>query len=127
MSDKVLIHSRFPKAMLARIGQRFDLMDAAGKPPAEVFTKEQLSGVRALLTAGGTPLGASAMDTLPKLAAIICYGTGYDGIDLAFLSQAGQIYGILLQSIKALLCCLALHPPISPNLLNGCLQGGFCE
>jgi hydroxypyruvate reductase len=93
MSDKVLIHSRFPKAMLARIGQRFDLMDAAGKPPAEVFTKEQLSGVRALLTAGGTPLGAIAMDTLPKLAAIICYGTGYDGIDLAAAAQRAIAIG----------------------------------
>jgi hydroxypyruvate reductase len=93
MSDKVLIHSRFPKAMLARIGQRFDLMDAAGKPPAEVFTKEQLSGVRALLTAGGTPLGASAMDTLPKLAAIVCYGTGYDGIDLAAAAQRAIAIG----------------------------------
>jgi lactate dehydrogenase-like 2-hydroxyacid dehydrogenase len=93
MPDKVLIHSRFPKAMLARIGQRFDVMDAAGKPPAEVFTKEQLSGVRALLTAGGTPLGASAMDTLPKLAAIICYGTGYDGIDLAAAAQRAIAIG----------------------------------
>ena len=68
MPDKVLIYSRFPKAMMVRIGQRFDLMDAAGKPPAEVFTKEQLAGVRALITAGGTPLGAAEMDTLPKLA-----------------------------------------------------------
>jgi hydroxypyruvate reductase len=34
MPDKVLIYSRFPKAMMVRIGQRFDLMDAAGKPPA---------------------------------------------------------------------------------------------
>ena len=34
MPDKVLIYSRFPKAMMARIGQRFELMDAAGKPPA---------------------------------------------------------------------------------------------
>jgi len=79
MSDKVLIHSRFPKAMLVRIGQRFDVMNAAGKPLTDAFTKEQLAGVRALITAGGTPLGAAAMDTLPKLAAIICYGTGYDG------------------------------------------------
>jgi len=66
MPDKVLIHSRFPKAMLVRIGQRYDLMDTAGKPPAEVFTTEQLAGVRALITAGGTPLGAAAMDTLPN-------------------------------------------------------------
>jgi hydroxypyruvate reductase len=93
MPDKVLIHSRFPKAMLVRIGQRFDLMDAAGKPSAEVFTKEQLAGVRALITAGGTPLGGAAMDTLPKLAAIICYGTGYDGIDLAAAAQRGIAVG----------------------------------
>ncbi len=67
MPEKVLIYSRFPKAMMARIGQRFDLMDAAGKPPAEVFTAEQLSGVRALITAGGTPLGAA----VPGHAAVV--------------------------------------------------------
>jgi len=83
MPEKVLIYSRFPKALMVRIGQRFELMDAAGKPPAEVFTAEQLSGVRALITAGGTPLGAAVLDILPSLQAIVCYGTGYDGVDLA--------------------------------------------
>ena len=56
MPDKVLIYSRFPKAMMLRIGERFELMDAAGKPPGEVFTAEQLASVRAMITAGGTPL-----------------------------------------------------------------------
>jgi len=37
MSEKVLILHRFPKAQLARIGQHFDLMDAAGKKPNEAF------------------------------------------------------------------------------------------
>jgi hydroxypyruvate reductase len=83
MPEKVLIYSRFPKALMARIGQRFELMDAAGKPPAEVFAAEKLSDVRALITAGGQPLGAAVLDTLPSLRAIICYGTGYDGVDLA--------------------------------------------
>jgi hydroxypyruvate reductase len=83
MPEKVLIYSRFPKALMARIGQRFDLIDAAGKPPAEVFTAEQLCDVRALITAGGTPLGAAVLDKLPSLQAIVCYGTGYDGVDLA--------------------------------------------
>ena len=45
MPDKVLIYSRFPKAMMVRIGQRYELMDAAGKPPNEVFTAGQLSDV----------------------------------------------------------------------------------
>jgi hydroxypyruvate reductase len=83
MPEKVLIYSRFPKALMLRIGELFELMDAGGKPPAEVFSAEQLAGVRAMITAGGTPLGADMMDMMPNLAAIVCYGTGYDGVDLA--------------------------------------------
>jgi lactate dehydrogenase-like 2-hydroxyacid dehydrogenase len=87
MPFKVLVYSRFPKAMMVRIGERFELMDAAGRPPAEVFTAEQLSGIRAMVTAGGTPLGAAMMDMMPKLGVIVCYGTGYDGVDLAAAAQ----------------------------------------
>ena len=36
-----------------------------------------------MVTAGGTPLDAAAMDLMPNLGAIVCYGTGYDGVDLA--------------------------------------------
>jgi glyoxylate reductase len=82
MPEKVLIFSRFPKAQMERFGERFELLNAAGKAPNEVFSAEQLAGIRALITAGGTPLGGAAMDLLPKLGAIICYGTGYDGVDL---------------------------------------------
>jgi lactate dehydrogenase-like 2-hydroxyacid dehydrogenase len=93
MADKVLIYSRFPKAMMLRIGERFELMDAAGKPPGEVFTAEQLSGVRAMITAGGTPLPGAMMDMMPKLAAIVCYGTGYDGVDLAAANKRNIAVG----------------------------------
>ena len=93
MPDQVLIYSRFPKAMMVRIGQRFELLDAAGKPPSEVFTADRLSGIRAMITAGGTPLGAAMMDTLPSLRAIVCYGTGYDGVDLAAAAQRGIAVG----------------------------------
>jgi hydroxypyruvate reductase len=82
MPKKVLVYSRFPKALMLRIGQRYELMDAAGKPPREVFAAEQLADIRAMITAGGTPLGGDMMDMMPKLAAIVCYGTGYDGVDM---------------------------------------------
>jgi lactate dehydrogenase-like 2-hydroxyacid dehydrogenase len=82
MGEKVLIYSRFPKALMLRIGERFELMDAAGKPPNQVFAADQLSAMRAMITAGGTPLPGSMMDMVPKLGAIVCYGTGYDGVDL---------------------------------------------
>src|ERR1700688_190204 len=87
MLNKVLIYSRFPKAMMLRIGERFERMDGGGKPPAEVFAADQLDDVRAMITAGGTPLGGTIMDTMPKLGAIVCYGTGYDGVDLAAAAQ----------------------------------------
>jgi len=82
MTDKVLIYSRFPKTMMARFAERFGLLDTGGKPAREMFSADQLGGIRAVLTAGGTPLGAEAMDLFPKLGAIVCYGTGYDGVDL---------------------------------------------
>jgi hydroxypyruvate reductase len=93
MPFKVLIYSRFPKAMMVRIGQRFELMDAAGKSPAEVFTADELSGVRAMITAGGTALPAAVMDALPALRAIVCYGTGYDGVDLEAAAKRGIAVG----------------------------------
>jgi len=87
MPEQVLIFSKFPKALMTRIGERFELLDAAGKLPGEVFSAEQLSNIRAMITAGGTQLPGKVMDTLPKLAAIVCYGTGYDGVDLAAAKQ----------------------------------------
>ena len=89
MPEKVLIYSRFPKAMMLRIGQRFELMESGGKPPIEVFTAEQLSGIRAMVSAGSTPLSGDMMDKMPSLGAVVCYGTGYDGIDLAAAAQRG--------------------------------------
>ena len=93
MPDKVLGFSRFPKAMLARIGARFEILDCAGKPPAQAFSAAELSGIRAMLTAGGQPLRRDVMDTLPQLGAIICYGTGYDGVDLKAAAERNIAVG----------------------------------
>ena len=93
MREQVLIYSRFPKALMQRIGERFELMDAAGKPPHEVFTADQLSSIRAMVTAGSTPLRGDMMDRLPKLGAIVCYGTGYDGVDLDAAAQRNIAVG----------------------------------
>ena len=74
---------------MLRFGERFELLNAGGKPPGETFAADQLADIRAMITAGGTPLGAEAMDVLPKLGAIVCYGTGYDGVDLAAAANRG--------------------------------------
>ena len=103
MRKQVLIYSRFPKALMQRIGERFELMDAAGKPPHEVFTADQLSGIRAMVTAGSTPLRGDMMDRLPKLGAIVCYGTGYDGIDLNAAAQRNIAVILMLAATRRLL------------------------
>ena len=81
MPEKVLIYSRFPKAQLERFGEQFELLNAAGKPPNEISPPIS-SPTFARWSAGGTPLRGDAMDLMPKLGAIVCYGTGYDGVDL---------------------------------------------
>jgi len=48
MPEKVLVFSRFPKTLMQRIGEKFDLMDAGGKPPNERFSAGELAGVRAM-------------------------------------------------------------------------------
>ncbi|HEY0235237.1 MAG TPA: 2-hydroxyacid dehydrogenase [Afipia sp.] len=93
MSEQVLIYSRFPKSQMTRIGARYDLLDGHGKPPIETFTAEQLKPIRALITAGGQPLPGSVLDTLPSLKAIICYGTGYDGVDFTETKKRGIVVG----------------------------------
>jgi lactate dehydrogenase-like 2-hydroxyacid dehydrogenase len=91
--EKVLVFSRFPKSLMQRIGERFELLDAGGKPPNQLFSAEELSAVRAMITAGGRSLPGHMMDLMPNLAAIVCYGTGYDGVDLAAAKARGIAVG----------------------------------
>ncbi|MGP8120813.1 MAG: 2-hydroxyacid dehydrogenase [Xanthobacteraceae bacterium] len=93
MNDQVLVCSRFSKKLLARIGERFELLDTYGAPPQKAFSAAQLAPIRALITAGGQPLGADVMDVMPALGAIVCYGTGYDGVDLAAARARNIVVG----------------------------------
>ena len=94
MPDKVLIYSRFPKALMVRIGAALRTDGCRGQAAGEVFTADQLAGVRAMITAGGTPL-AAAIDghDAEACAPIVCYGTGYDGVDLAAAASADIAVG----------------------------------
>ena len=93
MPEKVLGFSRFPKTLMQRIGEKFELLDAGGKPPNEKFAAGQLADIRAMITAGGTPLPGRMMDMMPKLKAIVCYGTGYDGVDLKAAAERNIMVG----------------------------------
>ena len=93
MPEQVLIYSRFPKAQMVRIGEHYGLLDGAGKPPLETFSAAQLKSVRAMITAGGQAIPKAVLDSMPSLGAIICYGTGYDGVDLAEIKKRNIVLG----------------------------------
>ncbi len=93
MPEQVLIYSRFPKAQMVRIGEHYDLLDGVGKPPIETFSADQLKSIRAMITAGGQAIPKAVLDSLPSLGAIICYGTGYDGVDLAEIRKRNIVLG----------------------------------
>jgi lactate dehydrogenase-like 2-hydroxyacid dehydrogenase len=93
MPEQVLVASRFPKAMMVRIGQRFELLDGQGKSPTEKFTAEQLMGIRAIIISGAKGLTREQMASLPSLGAIICYGTGYDAVDFEAAAERGIVVG----------------------------------
>jgi len=93
MPEQVLIYSRFPKSQMARIGERYDLLDTGGKTPSDVFSSAELKPIRALITAGSQPIPGAVLDTLPSLGAIICFGTGYDGVDFKETKARGIAVG----------------------------------
>lgn len=121
MPEQVLIYSRFPKAQMVRIGERYDLLDGAGKPPLETFGADQLKAVRAMITAGGQTIPKAVLDSLPSLGAIICYGTGYDGVDLAEIKTRNIALGNSPAANAAAVADLAmtLMLAVTRRLLSG--------
>jgi glyoxylate reductase len=128
MPEKVLVFSRFPKALMQRIGEKFELLDAGGKPPNERFPPAELADVRAMITAGGTPLPGRMMDMMPKLGAIVCYGTGYDGVDLKAAAERkitiGHSPGANAASVADIAVTLLLAATRRILVLDNYVRGG---
>ncbi|MBI4901232.1 MAG: 2-hydroxyacid dehydrogenase [Actinobacteria bacterium] len=49
------------------------------------------SGIEVAVVGGGAPAGATEMDALPDLGAIVNFGVGYDNVDLAEASRRGIV------------------------------------
>jgi lactate dehydrogenase-like 2-hydroxyacid dehydrogenase len=79
--------------MLTRFADKYELLETGGRPANESFNAAELKDVRALLTMGGQPLGRETLELLPSLGAIVCYGTGYDGVDLKAAAERNIVIG----------------------------------
>ena len=93
MPEPILIVSNLPAAMTLRLERHYDVLDAGMSAPIEAFGRQQLSRVRALVTLGGPKLSESLLNDLPSLGAIVCYGTGYNGIDMDSVSSRRIVVG----------------------------------
>jgi lactate dehydrogenase-like 2-hydroxyacid dehydrogenase len=88
MKPTVLIAASFPERLLGRLADSYTLLrlpagtDATGLPP-------EAREVRALVTLGGLRTDAAVMDKLPRLGLIACFGTGFEGVDLAAARARG--------------------------------------
>ena len=88
MKPTVLIAAKFPPRLLGRLGEHYTLIGPLERPEPRAIPAEAHE-VRALITLGGIRTDAALMDALPRLGLIACFGTGYEGVDLAAARARG--------------------------------------
>lgn len=92
--QKILFATRFPEALRER------LQALPGRPavigpfaphqaPGQALDPAEAAQVRALVTMGTLPTRAALLDRLPGLKLISCFGSGYEGVDVAEAARRG--------------------------------------
>jgi len=89
-NDILLKDGLLPPPVRARLAAAFTVRDWPAAPEAQ----QQLlaahgANIAALITTGHAGADGAAMDQLPGLKLIACYGVGYDGIDVAAAAARG--------------------------------------
>ena len=80
-TGKILLATAFPDGLRRRLGA-YEVIGPLETPgPAD--------GVAVLVTIGTLKTDAAVMDGLPDLRLICCYGTGYEGVDIATARARG--------------------------------------
>jgi phosphoglycerate dehydrogenase-like enzyme len=88
----VLAMAGVPQKMLDELSRDFGLVGPVETPIAKAvpnLAKEQISGIRVLLTRGSSETSREAMAALPNLGLIACIGAGCDGLDLGAARELG--------------------------------------
>jgi len=87
----VLVAAQFPERLLGRLAHHYTLCGPIDHPDRAALPPEAREA-RALITLGGLTTDAALMDALPRLGLIACFGTGFEGVDVA----AARARGILV-------------------------------
>jgi hydroxypyruvate reductase len=87
----ILLASSFPSGLLDRIDPSIAVMGPTGQPVGANLSAEEAASVRALVSMGAMKIDGAAMNRLPNLGLICCYGSGYEGVDLTEAVKRGII------------------------------------
>lgn len=79
MKPTILVPNGFTKRLLGRLGDHYTVLG----PLRPEGPDKQEREARVLITLGSLTTDAALMDSLPNLGLIACYGTGFEGVDLA--------------------------------------------
>lgn len=88
MPDKVLVYPTFSKRLIDTLSERFEPLGCGTKAPAETYSADELSRIEAMVSVSA-PITDAVLETLPNLKLIVCYGSGYDHIDVAAAKRRG--------------------------------------
>lgn len=89
MKPMVLVAANFLPRLLGRMGEQYDARPLQHSDPATM--PQWARDARALITIGSLKTDAALIDALPRLGLIACYGTGYEGVDLAAARARGIV------------------------------------
>lgn len=88
-ADILLLMVEVPPAFRDRLSTRFEILGPFRQHPSEALTPEQAARVKAVVTIGSLHSDARLFDTLPGLKLICCWGTGFEGVNLADTKARG--------------------------------------
>jgi glyoxylate reductase len=87
----ILLATSFPSGFLDKIDPSMAVMGPCGQPVGANLSSKEAAAVQALVTVGTMKIDGVAMDRLPNLGLICCYGSGYEGVDIKEAVKRGII------------------------------------
>ncbi|WP_342452815.1 2-hydroxyacid dehydrogenase [Roseomonas indoligenes] len=84
----ILMAPRLPQPLVARLEERYTLLGPMERSEAG-FVPAGAEEARALITLGGIRTDAALIGALPGLRLVLCYGTGFEGVDLQAAAARG--------------------------------------
>ena len=88
----ILLGTKLPAALVEQLVKRYDVLGPLAPPFAQSVAALPIADaarVQALVTMGTIVTSRAAIDALPALRLISCFGSGYEGVDFAAVRERG--------------------------------------